>query len=224
MLGELEPRVVDTSGRNTVSAYLYPGIKQTPDRLFVLSAGELQFDENFVPSVVTNSFINEYEIAADGALTLQNTLDLGLIGAGTLEVNQLTDGTRVAYLGSLVSGNIYKVGLDDLTVLRGAANPIELTTEFTYVSDLKISGSPPLDKQLLATSFNTDQLFVIDVATDTLASQPFFGPFDLSLDPELLAGPQAIELGSLTASGNRDVFVLCSLANCVSRVRLLQLP
>jgi hypothetical protein len=223
MQGQLEPRVVETSGRNTVSTVVYHGQRQA-DRLFVLSAGELQFDENFVPSVVTSSFIDEYEIAEDGALSLQGTLNLGLIGASTLEVDRLNDGSRVAYLGSLVAGNVYKVHLDDMTVLRGFDNPIVLTSEFTYVSDLKISGAPPLDKQLLATSFNTDQLFVIDVTTDSVSPQPFFGPFDLSLDPELLAGPLAIELGSFSGPGHRDVFVLCSLANCVSRVRLLQLP
>ena len=174
--------------------------------VYLSSGGEQQFDEDFHPFVTTNSHLTIMQ--ADG--TPVTTLDLGKIGATTIALSRTGD---IAYLGNLLTGDIYKVDLSSRTILRGESNPIHLTDAFTYVSDLEFVPNSDL---LLATSFNTDELYVIDTVTDMVSPAPYPGPFQVSPDPELLAGAICVE-----ADATGHAYVLLSIANSVAKVDLL---
>ncbi|MCH7472155.1 hypothetical protein IIA79_04300 [bacterium] len=124
----------------------------------------------------------------------------------------------IAYIGNALSGNLYKVDLESFVVLRGEDSPIVLTDEYTFISDVTFT---PDGKYVLATSFNTDELYVIDPATDTVNPGPYPGPFDLSLDPELLAGCVNVEVAPKPGDpGRYSAFVLYAVGNAVARVDL----
>ena len=138
-----------------------------------------------------------------------------MIGAGRIAV--APDGTR-AYLGNSLSGNLYSVDLGAETVLHGAGDPLVLTEELTYIADVAYT---PDGKYILAISFNTDELYVIDAATDELNPGPYPAPFDLALDPELMAGVANIEIDPAPRSdGGYDVYVLYGVANAVAKIAL----
>lgn len=182
----------------------------TNQRLLVVTAGEVQFDADFHPFVTSDSYLDIFP--APGAPA---AIDLGAIGAGRIAVS--ADGST-AYLGNALNGNLYKVDLDTMTVLRGQDNPIVLTTEFTYISDVAYT---PDGKYVLATSFNTDELYVIDAATDEVNPGPYPGPFDLSLDPELLGGCANVEIDPTPrGDGSYTAYVLYGVANAVAKVEL----
>lgn len=183
---------------------------QQPNEVLVVSAGELQFDVNFHPIVTSNSYLTFVQSGVGLSESAEQTLSLGPIGASILAVNA---GTGMGYLANLIDGNVYKVDLVDHIVLRGKENPIHLTDEFTYIGDVEFVPGTDL---LLASSFNTDEVYVIDTATDTVNPAPYPGPFDMSLDPQLLAGTSSIEVDN---AGH--AYVLYAIANAVARIDLL---
>ncbi|MCC7478945.1 hypothetical protein IT575_10875 [bacterium] len=179
----------------------------------MVSAGSIQFDDNFVPSAASSSFLTIGSTSGGDvhAPAIRSSLDLGAIGASEMA---LTPDGRFAYIADQLDGKLYKVDLSNLDqpqLVRGIANPIVLTEEFTYISDLELT---PDGKLLLATSFNTDELFVIDTASDTVSPAPYPGPFDVSLDPGLLAGTIGVE-----TDGSR-AWVLYAIGNAVGEVDL----
>ncbi len=179
----------------------------------MVSAGSIQFDENFVPSAASSSFLTIGSTSAGSthAPSIRASLDLGAIGASEMALSP--DGS-FAYIADQLDGKLYKVDLSDLdnpTTVRGMDDPIVLTSEFTYISDLELT---PDGRLLLATSFNTDELFVIDTASDTVNPAPYPGAFDVSLDPSLLAGTIAVE-----TDGDK-AWVLYAIGNAVGEVDL----
>lgn len=196
----------DLSGKNGQAVAL------SPDNtlVYVTSAGEVQFDDQFHPSVTTSSFLSVFpaSINDDADAALQE-LDLGLIGASSIAVSP--DG-KTAYLGNLLDGKLYKVDLESMTVLRGHDNPIELSSEFTFISDVAFT---PDGRKLLATSFNTDELFVVDTATDTISPAPYPGAYFVGLDSSLLSGTAGVETNGFKA------WVFYSIGNGIGEVDLL---
>jgi len=183
-------------------------------RLFVVSSGDIQFDEDFVPHAESDSYLDVYSFAGE-ALVHEDALNLGLIGAGRITLSP--DG-HTAYIGNSLDGHLYKVDLQAMQVLRGAANPITLTASFTFISDVAYT---PDGSWVLATSFNTDELYVVDPATDEVNPGPYPGPFSLSIDPHLLAGCANVEVAPRAgSSGKCDVYVLLGVANAIARVEL----
>ncbi|MDQ3023533.1 MAG: hypothetical protein M3R04_03975 [bacterium] len=189
----------------------YAAVSEARQEVFFVSAGELQFDAQFNPSITTDSYLTVITDLTDVASAV--LINLGPVGASSMALSP--DG-NTAYLGNLISGNLYKVDLVNRTVLRGQGDPIHLTNEFTYISDLEFLPGTTL---LLATSFNTDELYVIDTATDTVSPAPYPGPFDLSLDPQLLGGAIGVEVDN--SVDPPVAYVLYSVANSVARVNLL---
>lgn len=193
-------------GRNGFCCAINPA---TGD-LLATSAGEIQFDEFWTPYADTHSYLEIYP-REETVLPIS----LGKVGAG--RVAAAPDGSR-AYLGNSLNGNLYSVDLEAQSVLRGEDNPIVLTEEFTYVSDVAYT---PDGKYILATSFNTDELYVIGAATDEVNPGPYPAPFDLSLDPELLAGCANVEIDPTPrADGGFDAYVLYGVGNAVAKVEL----
>jgi hypothetical protein len=198
---------VSTTGHNASSSVV-DAVRQ---RLYVTTAGELHFDGDFNPSITTDSFLEVYDLSAGVEPLAQ--VNLGPVGATAIA---LTDDGSAAYLGNLLNGNVYKVDTVTLTVDRGQSNPIVVVDEFTYISDIEVI---PGTDFMAATSFNTDELYVIDTASDTINPGPYPAPFDLSLDPNLLAGAAGVEIPP--RSGGLSAYVLLGVANAVARVDLL---
>lgn len=175
---------------------------------YFVSTGEIQFDEFWTPYADSDSFLTAFGHG-------DSPLNLGPIGAGRIAISP--DGTT-AYLGNSLNGNLYMVDLTNMEMLRGENNPIVLTTEYTFISDVAFT---PDGKYLLATSFNTDELYVIDAVTGEVNPGPYPAPFDLSLDPELLAGAANVEVASDGSHpGKYSAYVLFGVANTVARVDL----
>ena len=181
---------------------------ESGERLLVTSAGQIQFDENWMPLAESDSYLDIY-----GPGEAHTAVNLGTVGASRIALDPTG---HYAYIGNSLNGNIYKIDVDSGTVVRGIDNPITLTTEQTYISDL---GFTPGGEYLLATSFNTDELYVIDPATDTVNPGIYPEPFDLSLDPDLMAGCIDLEVGRVDGD-SCWVFVLYGVANSVAVVKV----
>ncbi len=173
----------------------------------------MQFDAEFRPYVQSDSFLEIHDFGGASA-----SLNLGEAGLGQ-KIAVGADGKSV-YCGNGVDGNVYKVTLPgdaaSAQIERGVNNPIPLTSEFTFVSDVAFS---PDGSLLFCASFNTDEVYVVDTATDTVGPVGFEAPFDLGLDPELLAGCAKLEVVPDAVEGySYSVFVLHGVANSVSRI------
>lgn len=191
----------------------YCAVDSARSLLYVVCTGEIQFDEQYVPHAAGDSTFEIFDLAQ--GLAPVASLNLGPVGAGRIALSP--DGAA-AYLGNGLNGNVYKVDLGSRGVARGADNPIVLTGEYTYVSDLAFT---PDGRFLLAASFNTDELYVIDPATDAVHPGPYLAPFDLSLAPDMLAGCANVEVGARPGQpGKYDAYVLYAVGNAVARVEL----
>jgi len=196
-----------TSGRDPQ----YCAVDPARGLLYVVCTGEIQFDEQYHPHAQSHSMLDVFDVAASP--TLAASVDLGLIGAGRIALSP--DG-NTAYLANALNGNLYKVDLAARTVLRGASNPIVLTSTYTYISDVEFT---PDGRWLLATSFNTDELYVIDPAIDEVNAGPYLAPFNLALAPDLLAGCAKVQIGAQAgAPGKYSAYVLYAVGNAVARV------
>lgn len=212
--------VRNTSPASTVYVELPHGVNAqcsladaTRGLVYIVCAGDIQFDENFVPHAAGDAYLEVLEVASSEII---DSINLGPIGAGQAA---LSPDSAFAYLGNSLTGAVYKVDLDSLAVVRGAGNPIVLTTDYTFVSDLAFT---PDGTWLLASSFNTDELYLIDPVNDTVSPAPYSAPFSLALDPQLLGGCIDVEVSpERNAHGAFEVFVLYGLANAVARVELL---
>jgi DNA-binding beta-propeller fold protein YncE len=181
--------------------------------LFVVCTGEIQFDESWSPFANSDGFLEIYDVLDDHRRIA--TINLGRTGPQRIALSP--DG-RTVWLASALNGNLYKVDIPSRTVERGAANPLVLTAEPTYISDVQYS---PSGRWLLATSFNTDELYVIDPETDTVNAGPYPAPFDLDGQPALLSGAQRMALGPAVSDGSSArVYVVMGIANCVASVDL----
>jgi len=199
-------KVDSLSGKNGICCVMNPAT----DDLLATSAGEIQFDEFWAPYATTDSYLDIIKSGADN-----QALNLGQIGAGRIAV---APGGSRAFIGNSLSGNLYSVDLEAETVLHGADDPIVLTEEFTYIADVAYT---PDGKYILAASFNTDEVYVIDAATDEINPGPYPAPFDLALDPELMAGAANIEIDPTPrADGGYDAYVLYGVANAVAKIAL----
>lgn len=200
---------ISTFGRN-------PGFcayDSARDLLYVVSTGEIQFDENFVPFVDSDGFLEIYD-AQDNHSRVA-TINLGRSGPQRIAIS--ADG-QTAYLGNAVNGNLYKVNLVTRTVERGLSNPIILTSESTYISDVQFAGN---GEWLLATSFNTDELFVLDPDTDSVNAGPYPSAFDLDGQTGLLSGAARMAIGpAASANTSARVYVVMGIANAVASVDL----
>jgi DNA-binding beta-propeller fold protein YncE len=199
-----------TVGKNPQAAVYDPAAK----RLYIVTAGEIQFDSEFHPSATTDSFLEAYDVTVPFEPTLVGQANLGLVGANCVA---LAPGGEFAYLGNSLNGNLYKVQLSDLSVVRGLANPIALTAQFTFISDVKFRAD---GRYLFATSFNTDELYVIDVQSDTASPVPYPAPLDLN-PSEFLAGALRMVVAPGVAAGSTGrIYIVMSVANSVAAVDL----
>jgi len=180
--------------------------------VYVVEAGKTGFDASFNVTVATDGGIDVIDPATDAIV---GNIDLGKSAAGRPAV---VAGTPFAYVGTSMGGFIMKVNLDAKTVVRGVDDPIRLTSARTFISSL--AATP--DGHLLATSFNTDEVYVIDTATDAVAGPPFSCPFSLKVSADLVGGAADIAIRDMQAfpGGGPNVFILNGVANSLSTINL----
>jgi hypothetical protein len=180
--------------------------------VYVVEAGKTGFDASYNVTVSTDGGIDVIDPATDSVI---GSIDLGKSAAGRPVV---VAGTPFAYVGTSLGGFVMKVNLDAESVVRGVDDPIRLTTARTFVSSL--AATP--DGHILAASFNTDEVYVIDTATDALAGPPFSHPFSLKVSADLLGGAADIAIRDMQAfpGAGPNVFVLNGVANSVSTINL----
>lgn len=188
----------------------FAATNQASGMLYVTCSGDIQFDHDFMPFPASDSFLERFpRINKDDPAAL----NLGAIGAGRIA---LTGGA--AYIGNSLTGNLYKADLEQWAVERGEDNPISLTSEFTFISDVAVVQG---GDYLLATSFNTDELYVISTVDNGVNPGPYPEPFDLALDPELLAGVANVEVApDPQRAGLYVAYVLYGVGNAVAKVEL----
>jgi hypothetical protein len=183
------------------------------DSLYITCSGNIQFDEFFVPHAESDSYLERVQHGTDSSDPQQ--LNLGRIGAGRVALSP--DGST-ALIGTSLAANLYAVDMDSFTTLRGAANPITLTGDFSFASDVAFT---PDGRYALAASFNTDELYVLDARTFALNPGPYPAPFDLALSADMLAGAANIEIApDPERSGKYAAYVLYGVGNAVAKVEL----
>jgi hypothetical protein len=200
-----------TTGLNPqFSAVAYRGYVQL---LYATCGGDIQFNEDWQPYAASDSYL-ELLWDASGILP-PRALNLGPIGAGRIA---LEPAGYTALIGSALAANLYAVDLDSFTVLRGADDPIVLTEDYSFTSDVAFA---PGGKYALALSFNTDELYVLDTATWEPNPGPYPEPFDLALGEGMLAGAANLEIApDPEREGHFAAYVLYGVGNAVAKVEL----
>lgn len=126
----------------------------------------------------------------------------------------ITADGKLAYAGSGTTAALFKMDLEDSKVLRGSDDPIVLG-DIESTDSMAVAAGP--DGVIFAGSFNRDQVFAVDTATDLKATDPF-GVVD--------AGTTANMDGVLHMvyrdSGIPDLFVLLGLASTAMAVTTAQ--
>jgi hypothetical protein len=200
----IESRAVEftiaLSGENAVE------IAQAGDDLLAIAqAGNVSFDEDYNAFVTSSSYIDIYRLESG---EIEQTLNLGIVGAGTL----LFDAERGRLLaGSLVNGRAYMINAESWVIERGRTNPIHIGTGKTFISDMVLT-----DGALLAASFNQDAVFALEPEGYDVGVWPL--PAALSLEQEelFLAGPQELYYDGDTGA----LLILEGVANRIARFNL----
>ncbi len=171
-----------------------------PGQLFIVCTGELQFDTSFTPKAESDGEVVFYNISTDSIVHRSNlgrTLPSAFISPNSVD----------AYIGSNLMGEVYKIRLDNGTILRGPSDPISLSSDFTYVSGFV--GLPGLG--IIALSFNTDEAYFIDPMDDAVSRSPFSKPFSFKESDTFFGG---LQYGAFYESASsKKLFVILGIAN-----------
>ena len=132
------------------------------------------------------------------------TYELGVCGPGPMALSP--DGMFL-YIGSGVSGSLFRIDLQKETVLNDASNPIVLD-DFpgTFISFIEVSPTG----LMACGSFNTDTIRFVDSLTGEVNPFPFFEP--VSIDggnPDTYYGPQ--DAVFVTRGGENGLLILTTV-------------
>jgi len=159
-----------------------------------------------------------WEAQSDGgvelfdAATLEQVavLNLGRSAPGSAVLS--ADGSAL-YVGSLLRPELYKIDLSARTVLRGPDSPIRLFESAEVQSIFSLVAHPM--GLIFASSFNTDQVYAVDVVNEAVSPWPFSAPFAAGEGGQAFAGAHALALrpgrNGVDFRG-ADIAVLMSLA------------
>ena len=144
------------------------------DTLVVVNRGKVVFDKDWVAEGAGPGSIDLVKLA-DGTLgdvrssisipwTPDKKYDAAPLGIA------IVPGTEVAYVGSGTSCRILKVNLDSCQLIKGPAEAIVLHDGTGNHMCRPFVGP---EGKVFVTSFNTDQVFTIDTATDAVVGTPY---------------------------------------------------
>ncbi|MFH1811969.1 MAG: hypothetical protein ABIJ09_24740 [Pseudomonadota bacterium] len=125
------------------------------------------------------------------AATLQRRwqANLGRLAPGAVALSP--DGQSL-YVSSMLKPEIYKLDVASGQILRGASDPIRLFSASEVQSLFGLEAHPM--GLLFATCFNSDQVFVVDTANDSVSPWPFVKPLQVGEGGQAFAGAQALAL------------------------------
>lgn len=188
------------SGLDAVDTALVSG-----HELAIAQAGNLSFDEDFQPYVRTSTFI---DVVDTETLSVVRSINLGVVGGGRM----LHDTARSRLLvGSITAGRAYTINTANWVIERGTLNPIILSDNLTFVSDMLLA-----EDTLLVASFNEDFVYALDPLTYDGGEWIMPEPLSLEQEELFLTGPQRLHY----LAGSRSLLVLEGVANRVARYLL----
>lgn len=178
---------LETSLRNPTAVTIWDElIKSEPSEILkphiaVTMTGTLEFGGDNVVAK-TDGGLTVYDPAT---YELEKDLNLGKSLPSTLAATKY----GACYLGSALGGFLMVVDLRSGKVSRGVDNPIRLTDETTFFPNLLL-----FEGYVVAPSFNTDEVFVVNTASEGTFKFPFIAPLNLSTQPGISGGPLALTI------------------------------
>lgn len=186
---------IDTSGANSGS------IKPIQDSLYVVNSGHVIFNQTTSAFSCDSKFPPSIDVINPQSGTIIHTIDIPLSPNNPSvclpSVLEPTPDGKFGYIGLGLVGALLKVDLKNNILINGPSNPIVVTdlSGLDFTADIKIRA----DGLGFTTLFNTDQIAVIDTATDTINPFPFIAPFPSGLradnpSSEIFDGVQSIDI------------------------------
>lgn len=186
------------------------GLTVANGKLIATSTGDTELaGSDTVPE--TNSILDEID---PNSLTITRSLNLGLVAANFQPLALSEDGLS-GFIGSSAYSEVYEINLQNFSTLRGAANPIEVTsTASDYITDQEIAFGGEI---LFVSSFNRSAVNAIDLTTDSREVLAKSLDFEFPEPGVTGAGPMALRPGEPNTDFNGpDLFVLTSSPGTIS--------
>jgi len=156
------------------------------------------------------------DILDPATLTVTRSINLGRTAPGSAAVT--ANGTYL-YVGSLLHPHVYKIEIATGTVVRGPDNPIVLFESADVQSIFSLVAHPM--GLVFASSFNTDQIYAVDSADDSVSPWPFADPLKVGDGGMAFGGAHMLALrpgrNGVDFRG-ADLVVLMSLAARIATV------
>lgn len=175
------------------------GITVVGNRVYAVSGGSSVFDSNSgLVTPTSKGAVGVIDSATDklvASISIALNPALPLVGFPN-KLEPTPDG-KFGYIGSGTAGVLFKVNLEDNTLVRGADNPIIVTS--AQVQDATFDVEIRDDGLGFIAVFNTDLIVTFDTATDTTNPFPFIAPFP--------AGQKANDPNSQFFEGIQDIAV-----------------
>ncbi len=176
--------VIDTTTNEVIktielSAENAQEITVVGNRVYVVSAGDFFFDSGLlIPA--TDGAVDVIDPETDeivATIPIQLNPDLPLVGSPN-KLEPTPDG-KFGYIGSGTAGVLFKVNLENNTLVRGTGvegtpGPIIVTSDRQQEGTFDIEIR---DELAFIAIFNTDQIFVMDTENDSIKPFPFIAPF-----------------------------------------------
>ncbi len=208
--------IIDATGEGTSGTG--KGITLINDKVYVVNSGNVLFDfETFEFTCDTNS-PTSIDIINTDTDTIEDSIDLPLSDINPFvcspESIASTPDNNFAYIGSQISGVLFKIDINSNILLRGANNPIIITSTdgLDATFDIKFN---EIGYGFVA-MFNTDRIFAFDPKIDDISSFPFLAEFPVGLrgdnpDSDFFDGPQAL---AITDNGqNPDLYFITGISS-----------
>ncbi len=165
------------------------GLTVANGKLIVTNTGDTALS-GAVSTPETPSILEEVD---PNSLEITRSLNLGMVAANFGSIAVTSDGSR-GFIGSSAFSEVYEINLDNLSVIRGAANPIQIfNSEADFITDQKLNESGDI---LFVSSGNHMAVRVIDLTSPDLTVLPDILDFSFPGNPSASgAGPMAIRPG-----------------------------
>ena len=191
--------IIDATGEGTSGTG--KGITMINEKIYVVNSGNVLFDFETFEFTCDADSPTSIDIINTDTDTIEDSIDLPLSDINPFvcspEAISATPDNNLAYIGSQISGVLFKINLSDNTLLRGTDNPIIITgvdgLDATF--DIKFNSNA----YGFVAMFNTDRVFAFDPKIDDISPFPFLAEFPVGLkgddpDSDFIDGPQALAI------------------------------
>lgn len=213
--------IIDATGQGTSGTG--KGIRVINDMVYVVNSGNVLFDFDTGDFICDTSSPPSLDIIDPVTDTLEDSIDLPLSNNKPFvcspESIASTPDNNFAYIGSQVSGVLFKIDLNSNILLRGANNPIIITStdglDATFDIEINEKGYG------FIAMFNTDRVFTIDTETDLINPFPFLAEFPVGLrgdnpGSDFFDGPQDMVITNNEISPN--IFFITGLSSLLGSI------